>query len=66
MRLGEGPLHLSWQIVPDRLYELLSDPGPARATAAAEAMLGMRKIVIGDLEGAAAAAAGTRDSHTLT
>ena len=57
---------LSWQIVPDRLYELLSDPDPARATAAAKAMLGMRKIVIADLEGAAAAAAGIPDSHTLT
>ena len=57
---------LSWQIVPDRLYELLSDPDPARATAAAKAMLGMRKIVIADFEGAAAAAAGIPDSHTLT
>jgi predicted 3-demethylubiquinone-9 3-methyltransferase (glyoxalase superfamily) len=44
---------LSWQIVPDRLYELVSDPDPARAKAATEAMLGMRKIVIADLEAAA-------------
>ena len=44
---------LSWQIVPDRLYELVSDPDPARAKAATEAMLEMRKIVIADLEAAA-------------
>ena len=44
---------LSWQIVPTRLYELVSDPDPARARAATEAMLGMRKIVIADLEAAA-------------
>lgn len=46
---------LSWQIVPDRLYELLADPDPARATAATKAMLGMRKIIVADLEQAAAA-----------
>jgi predicted 3-demethylubiquinone-9 3-methyltransferase (glyoxalase superfamily) len=44
---------LSWQIVPDRLYELLGDPDPARAAAATRAMLGMRKIVIAELEQAA-------------
>jgi predicted 3-demethylubiquinone-9 3-methyltransferase (glyoxalase superfamily) len=43
---------LSWQIVPDRLYELVSDPDPARAKAATEAMFGMRKIVIAELEAA--------------
>lgn len=43
---------LSWQIVPDRLFELLNDPDPARAEAAAKAMLGMRKIVITELEDA--------------
>lgn len=47
---------LSWQIVPQRLYELMSDPDPARARGAAEAMLGMRKIVVADLEAAADAA----------
>jgi predicted 3-demethylubiquinone-9 3-methyltransferase (glyoxalase superfamily) len=45
---------LSWQIIPDRLYELVSDPHPARATAATEAMYGMRKIVIADMEKAVA------------
>lgn len=43
---------LSWQIVPDRLLELNSDPDPARATAATKAMYGMRKIIIADLEDA--------------
>src|SRR6476659_1075035 len=41
---------LSWQIVPDRLTELMSDPDPARAASAAKAMLGMRRIVIAELE----------------
>jgi len=47
---------LSWQIVPTRLYELISDPDPARAAAATEAMMRMRKIVVADLEAAADAA----------
>ena len=45
---------LSWQIVPDRLFELTGDPDPARAAAAAKAMHGMRRIVIAELEEAAA------------
>jgi predicted 3-demethylubiquinone-9 3-methyltransferase (glyoxalase superfamily) len=48
---------LSWQIVPQRLFELLNDPDSARAMAATKAMLGMRKIVIADLEDAVAAVA---------
>ena len=44
---------LSWQIVPDRLFELINDPDPVRAAAATKAMLGMRKIVIAELESAA-------------
>ncbi len=47
---------LSWQVVPDRLVELTTDPDPARAAAATKAMLGMRKIVIAELEEAVAAA----------
>jgi predicted 3-demethylubiquinone-9 3-methyltransferase (glyoxalase superfamily) len=47
---------VSWQITPDRLFELLNDPNPARAAAATKAMLGMRKIIIADLEAAAAEA----------
>ncbi len=45
---------LSWQIVPDRLYELLGSPNSAQAAAAARAMYGMRKIVVAELEQAAA------------
>jgi predicted 3-demethylubiquinone-9 3-methyltransferase (glyoxalase superfamily) len=47
---------LSWQVMPDRLFELVSDPDPARAQAATNAMLQMRKIVIAELEAAADAA----------
>ncbi|MFK4035190.1 VOC family protein [Nonomuraea wenchangensis] len=46
---------LSWQIVPSRLPELISDPDPGRAERAMKAMLGMRKIDIRVLEEAAAA-----------
>jgi predicted 3-demethylubiquinone-9 3-methyltransferase (glyoxalase superfamily) len=49
---------LSWQIIPTRLYELLSDPDRARAGAASDAMMQMQKIVIADMEAAADAAAG--------
>ena len=47
---------LSWQIVPMRLYELMSDPDPARAEAATAAMLKMQKIEIAEIEAAADAA----------
>ncbi|MGN6485692.1 MAG: VOC family protein [Thermomicrobiales bacterium] len=47
---------LSWQIVPTRLMELLADADPARATAVMQAMLQMHRIVIADLEAAAASA----------
>jgi predicted 3-demethylubiquinone-9 3-methyltransferase (glyoxalase superfamily) len=50
---------LSWQIIPTRLFELLSDPDPARAGAATAAMLGMRRIVIADMEAAAESTGGT-------
>ena len=40
---------LSWQIVPDVLPKLLSDPDPAKAQTAMAAMMQMRKIVIADL-----------------
>jgi predicted 3-demethylubiquinone-9 3-methyltransferase (glyoxalase superfamily) len=45
---------LSWQIIPDRLMELLGDPDPARAGRATQAMLAMRKIDVAALEAAAA------------
>jgi predicted 3-demethylubiquinone-9 3-methyltransferase (glyoxalase superfamily) len=48
---------LSWQIVPERMGELLSDPNPARSQAAVQAMLQMQKIEVKVLEEAADAAA---------
>lgn len=45
---------LSWQIVPERLYELIEGPDPARAAAATAAMMEMRKIVVAELEDAVA------------
>ena len=47
---------LSWQIVPKRLMELLTDPDQERAQRAMAAMLKMVKIQIDELEQAAAAA----------
>ncbi|MBS0264143.1 MAG: VOC family protein [Planctomycetes bacterium] len=44
---------LSWQVVPKRLHQLLSDPHPGRARRAMEAMLTMSKIQIAMLEQAA-------------
>jgi predicted 3-demethylubiquinone-9 3-methyltransferase (glyoxalase superfamily) len=44
---------LSWQIVPTRLMELLSDPDKERAQRAMAAMLEMKKIVIAEVEAAA-------------
>lgn len=45
---------LSWQIVPRRLMELIGDPDKAKAGRAMTAMMQMKKIVIADLERAAA------------
>lgn len=47
---------LSWQVVPTRLNELVTDPDPERAQRAMAAMLEMRKIDIAELERAADAA----------
>ena len=44
---------LSWQVVPSRLPALLSDPDPERAARATEAMLGMQRLDIAELERAA-------------
>ncbi|MEZ0166591.1 VOC family protein [Kineococcus sp. LSe6-4] len=44
---------VSWQVVPARLPELLSDPDPERAQRAMTAMLGMRRLVVAELEAAA-------------
>jgi predicted 3-demethylubiquinone-9 3-methyltransferase (glyoxalase superfamily) len=47
---------LSWQIIPTALPELLSDPDREKSQRVMEAMLGMKKIEIAELERAAAAA----------
>lgn len=44
---------LSWQVIPTRLTELMSDPDPARARRAMEAMLQMKRIDIAAVERAA-------------
>jgi predicted 3-demethylubiquinone-9 3-methyltransferase (glyoxalase superfamily) len=44
---------LSWQVIPERMGELLSDPDPERAQRAMQAMLQMRKIEVQVLEDAA-------------
>ena len=44
---------LSWQIVPDRLIELLTDPDPEKSGRVTQAMLQMQKIEIAELERAA-------------
>ncbi|WP_425985353.1 VOC family protein [Brevundimonas sp. TWP1-2-1b1] len=41
---------LSWQITPRRLMDLTTDPDPARAAAAMQAMMTMRKIDIAALD----------------
>lgn len=47
---------LSWQIVPSALPRLLGDTDGRRSQAAMQAMFKMRKLIIADLEEAAAAA----------
>jgi predicted 3-demethylubiquinone-9 3-methyltransferase (glyoxalase superfamily) len=44
---------LSWQIVPDGMDELFSDPDKGRATRAMQAMFGMKKLDIAELQRAA-------------
>jgi predicted 3-demethylubiquinone-9 3-methyltransferase (glyoxalase superfamily) len=44
---------LSWQVIPRAFYALATDPDPTRVNAAMKAMLGMKKLVIADLEAAA-------------
>ena len=65
-KLGEGGEHgpcgwlkdrfgLSWQVVPDRLPELLGDPDREKAQRVMAAMLQMGKLEIAELQRAAAA-----------
>ena len=44
---------VSWQVIPDRLNELLTDRDPAKAKRAMAAMLQMKKIDVAELERAA-------------
>src|SRR4051794_28464360 len=46
---------LSWQVVPTALPRLLEQPDPVRSQRVMEAMMGMKKLVIDELERAAAA-----------
>ena len=45
---------VSWQVVPTALPRLLGDPDPEKSQRVMEAMMGMRKLQIEDLERAAA------------
>jgi predicted 3-demethylubiquinone-9 3-methyltransferase (glyoxalase superfamily) len=47
---------LSWQVIPNALYELLADPDPERARRAMQAMLRMHKLDVAALRAAADAA----------
>jgi predicted 3-demethylubiquinone-9 3-methyltransferase (glyoxalase superfamily) len=42
-------LGMSWQVIPNVLPRLLSDPDPAKAKHALDAMLGMQKLDIAAL-----------------
>jgi predicted 3-demethylubiquinone-9 3-methyltransferase (glyoxalase superfamily) len=44
---------VSWQVVPNRLLELIGDPDAGRAQRAMQAMLAMHKIDVAELERAA-------------
>jgi predicted 3-demethylubiquinone-9 3-methyltransferase (glyoxalase superfamily) len=46
------PFGLSWQIIPDALGKLMSNPDKNKAQKVMQAMLKMKKIVIADLEAA--------------
>src|SRR3954447_10188297 len=45
---------VSWQVVPNRIEELFSHSDPTRAERVSQALFQMKKIVIADLEAAAA------------
>lgn len=46
---------LSWQIIPDALGRYMSDPDRAKANRVMQAMMKMKKIIVADLDAAAAA-----------
>ncbi len=41
---------LSWQVIPAKFLELVSDPDPAKSQAVLRAMLGMKKLVVSELQ----------------
>jgi len=43
---------LSWQIIPKQLGECLGNPEPSKAQAAMNAMMGMSKLIVSELEAA--------------
>jgi predicted 3-demethylubiquinone-9 3-methyltransferase (glyoxalase superfamily) len=47
---------VTWQIVPSTMFELIGGSDPAKAAAANQAMMGMSKLVIADLQAARDAA----------
>jgi predicted 3-demethylubiquinone-9 3-methyltransferase (glyoxalase superfamily) len=58
VRLAQDRYGLSWQIVPNVLGELMTDPDREKAKRVSDAMLRMVKFDIAELERAAAAGAG--------
>ena len=52
MRLVPGQVGISWQITPVALLQAITDPDPAAARRAFEAMMQMRKIDIATIEAA--------------
>lgn len=46
----EDKFGVSWQIIPERLVELMSDPDPKRSGRVAQALMGMQKIDLAALE----------------
>lgn len=45
--------NIAWQIIPQQLIQFMQHPDPAKASKVMQAMLGMKKIIIEDLEKAA-------------
>jgi len=43
---------LSWQIIPKQLGECLGNPDPVKSAAAMNAMMGMSKLIVSELEAA--------------
>ncbi len=54
---------VSWQVVPRRLPQLITDPDPARAARAMKAMMAMTRIDIAAIEAAAASPEGGGGDH---